>query len=128
MAGVEGKSYVAVTSVIEPDRVAAFARAIGADPADGVPATFAAVYSLGATAPQLFGDTEAAIDFAHLLHADQEFEWERHPEVGQTVVSQGRVVSDISRRGMRFITFETLTKSADGERICRSRALFVIRS
>lgn len=126
--GVEGKSYAPVTSVIEPDGVAAFARAIGADAAGGVPPTFAAVYSLGATAPQLFGDAEAAIDFAHLLHADQEFEWERHPELGETVTSQGHVVSDVSRRGMRFLTFEAQTTGADGMGICRSRTLFVIRS
>jgi hypothetical protein len=126
--GVEGKTYPPVTSVIEPERVAAFARAIGADPADGVPPTFAAVYSLGATAPQLFGDPEAAVDFARLLHADQEFEWDRHPEPGEEVASQGRVVSDINRRGMRFVTFETHTTGADGSGVCRSRALFVIRA
>jgi hypothetical protein len=126
--GVEGKTYPAVTSVIEPDRVAAFARAIGADPAEGVPPTYAAVYSLGITAPQLFGDPEAAVDFAKLLHADQEFEWDRHPKSGETVTSQGRVVSDISRRGMRFLTFETQTTDASGGAVCRSRALFVIRS
>lgn len=126
--GVEGKTYPAVTSVIEPERVVAFARAIGADPADGVPPTFATVYSLGATAPQLFGDPEAAVDFARLLHADQEFEWNRHPSPGETVISQGRVVSDISRRGMRFLTFETHTTAEDGSAVCRSRALFVIRS
>ncbi len=103
LVGVEGKTYAPVTSVIEPDGVAAFARAIGADAADGVPPTFAAVYSLGATAPQLFGDAEAAVDFAHLLHADQEFEWERHPAIGQTVVSQGRVISDISPRALFVI-------------------------
>ncbi len=125
--GVEGKTYPAVTTAIAPERVAAFARAIGADPADGVPPTFAAVYSLGATAPQLFGDPEAAVDFAKLLHADQEFEWERHPKPGETVISQGRVVSDISRRGMRFLTFETDTAAEDGSPVCRSRALFVIR-
>ena len=126
--GVEGKTYPAVTSVIEPERVAAFARAIGADPADGVPPTFAAVYCLGATGPQLFGDPEAAIDFSRLLHADQEFEWERHPEPGETVTSKGRVVSDINRRGMRFLTFESTTAGEDGSRVCRSKALFVIRS
>lgn len=125
--GVEGKTYPAVTSVIEPERVDAFARAIGADPADGVPPTFAAVYSLGATAPQLFGDPDAAIDFAKLLHADQEFEWIRHPKPGETVMSQGRVVSENDRRGMRFVTFETHTTAEDGSGICRSRALFVIR-
>jgi hypothetical protein len=126
--GVEGKTYTPVTSVIEPDRVASFARAIGADPADGVPPTYAAVYALGATAPQLFGDPQAAVDFAKLLHADQEFEWERHPKPGETVTSRGRIVSDISRRGMRFLTFETHTTGEDGAGVCRSRALFVIRT
>ncbi len=126
--GVEGKTYPPVTSTIEPDRVAAFARAIGADPAGGVPPTYAAVYSLGATAPQLFADPEAAVDFAKLLHADQEFEWDRHPESGETVTSQGRIVSDISRRGMRFLTFETRTTGEGGAGVCRSRTLFVIRA
>jgi hypothetical protein len=127
-AGASGRTYPAVTFKIEPERAAAFARAIGADPASGVPPTFAAVYSLGATAPQLFGDTEAAIDFAKLLHAEQEFEWSRHPEPGETVSSQGRIASDVSRRGMRFVSFETATHGASGDEICRSRALFVIRS
>jgi len=123
-----GRTYPAVTFELEPERVAAFARAIGADAAAGVPPTFAAVYSLGATAPQLFGDAEAAIDFAKLLHAEQEFEWTRHPEPGETVSSQGRIASDISRRGIRFVWFETETKGAEGDAVCRSRALFVIRS
>lgn len=125
--GVAGRTYPAVTFDIDNERAAAFARAIGADPAGGVPPTFAAVYSLGATAPQLFGDPEAAIDFAKLLHAEQEFAWTRHPEPGETVTSQGRIASDVSRRGMRFVSFETETKGATGEDICKSRALFVIR-
>ena len=117
-----------MTFHIEPERVAAFARAIGADPAAGVPPTFAAVYSLGATAPQLFGDGEAAVDFGRLLHAEQEFTWTRHPRPGETVTSQGHVASDVSRRGMRFVTFETATTDGTGEPLCRSKALFVIRS
>ena len=127
-ANVAGRKYPEVPFAIEPERVAAFARAIGADPAAGVPPTFAAVYALGVTAPQLFGDPEADVDFAKLLHAEQEFEWKRYPRPGDAVVSQGRVASDVSRRGMRFISFETDTKGAGGEPICRSRALFVIRS
>lgn len=128
MAAVAGRTYPAVRFEIEPERVAAFARAIGADPEDGVPPTFAAVYSLGVTVPHLFGDEEAAVDFSRLLHAEQEFEWTRHPRVGETVVSRGRVASDISRRGMRFVSFETDTTDAEGAPLCRSRALFVIRS
>jgi hypothetical protein len=127
-AGVTGRIYPAVTFEIDPARAAAFAQSIGADPAGGVPPTFAAVYSLGATAPQLFADPDAAIDFAKLLHAEQEFQWSRHPEPGETVTSQGRIASDIGRRGMRFVSFETQTKGAAGDEVCTSRALFVIRS
>jgi hypothetical protein len=127
-AGVAGRTYAPVSFQIEPVRVAAFARAIGADLAAGVPPTFAAVYSLGATAPQLFGDPEAAVDFARLLHAEQEFTWTRHPLPDESVTSQGRVGSDVSRRGMRFVTFETETTDLRGQPICRSKALFVIRS
>ncbi len=116
-----------VDFAIEGERVEAFARAIGADTAGGVPPAFAAVYSLGVTAHQLFGDTEAAVDFAKLLHAEQEFEWTRHPRVGEVVASQGRVSSDMSRRGMRFLTFETDTVDSGGAPVCRSRAMFVIR-
>jgi hypothetical protein len=44
------------------------------------------------------------------------------------VLSRGHVVSDISRRGMRFLTFESQTTAENGLGVCRSRALFVIRS
>ena len=125
---IEGRDYPPVTVDIDAEHVNAFAWAIGADPDDGVPPTYASVYSLGATAPQLFGDEEAAIDFGKLLHAEQEFEWKRHPNVGETVTSRARVASDVSRRGLRFVTLETNTTSSDGSPVCTSRALFVIRS
>jgi len=124
---VVGKEYSPVQFTIEVGRVAVFARAIGADPASGVPPTYAAVYSLGVTAPQLFGDAEVAVDFAKLLHAEQEFAWERQPEVGETVTSRGRVAADVNRRGIRILTFETKTDDASGRPVCRSRAVFVIR-
>jgi len=127
VAAVAGRVYPAVDFEIDPERVAAFARAIDADPAEGVPPTFAAVYALWTTAPQLFADGEAAVDFAKLLHAEQEFEWTRQPRVGETVTSRGHVASDTSRRGMRFVSFETDTTDAAGEPVCKSRALFVIR-
>jgi hypothetical protein len=92
-----------------------------------VPPTYAAVYALGATAPHLFADEEAAIDFGNLLHAEQEFEWERQPKVGETVTARGRVSSDGERRGVRLIRFETEVTGADRAPLCRSDALFVVR-
>jgi len=107
--------------------VAAFARAIDADPDAGVPPTYAAAYALFTTAPQLFGDPEAAVDFGRLVHAEQEFSWDRHPEPGETITARAKVAADIERRGARFITFATACTAADGSPLATSRALFVVR-
>jgi hypothetical protein len=122
-----GRTYPPVETVIEGPRVAAFAASLGADAGAGVPPTFAAVYALGATVPQLFADEDAAIDVAHLLHAEQEFEWERHPQVGETVTARGEIVSDVVRRGIRLLGFETRC-TVGGEPLCRSRATFLVRA
>ena len=119
--------YPPVEFSIEAPHVEAFARALGADPADGVPPTYAAVYALGTTARQLFDDPEAGVDFANLLHREQEFDWQRQPEVGETVTAQARVTSDVERRGIRFITLDS-SATAGGAPFCRSRAVFVIGS
>ena len=126
MSSVTGKSFPPVESRIERDRVRAFARAIGADPEAGVPPTYAAVYALFSTAAQLFGDPEADVDFTHLLHAEQEFTWSRHPELDEVVLASGTVEEDADRRNLRFLTFATGVTS-EGEPLCRSRMVNVIR-
>jgi hypothetical protein len=124
---IGGKRYPAVEFRLEPGHVRAFAEAIGADPAAGVPPTYAAVYALFASTPALFGDPEAAVDFPKLLHIEQEFTWDRHPEVGETVTSEGRVEEDVERRNLRFLTYSTGVDSG-GEPLARSRMTCVIRS
>ncbi|HEY8642231.1 MAG TPA: MaoC family dehydratase N-terminal domain-containing protein [Candidatus Dormibacteraeota bacterium] len=127
IASVTGREYPPVEFAIEPEHVAAFAHAIDADPEAGVPPTYAAVYALFTTARQLFGDAEAAVDFGRLVHAEQEFKWDRHPEPGETITARGKVAADIERRGARFITFETTCTAADDSPLASSRALFVVR-
>jgi len=112
--------------VIDADHVAAFATAIGADPSAGVPPTYAAVYALFSTFPALAGDPEAAVDFARLLHSEQEFRWDRHPEVGESVHAQGVVVQDVDRRGLRLLTYESACESAAAP-FCVSTMISVIR-
>lgn len=127
MSSVKGKAYPPVESRIEGDHVRAFALAIGADPDAGVPPTYAAVYALFSTASALYADSEAAIDFPHLLHSEQEFSWVRHPEVGGEVRAEGHVEEDVERRNLRFLTYATKVTS-DGEQLCSSRMVNVIRS
>src|SRR5437870_13575268 len=97
MAAVAGRTYPAVRFEIEAKRVADFARAIGADPSDGAPPTLTTLYSSGVTAPQLFGDDEAAVDFTRLLHVDQQLQRSRQTRDGETVISHARAAAD-SRR------------------------------
>jgi hypothetical protein len=125
-SSVAGKRYPTVESVLEQAHVQAFAEAIGADPEAGVPPTYAAVYALFSTASQLFADPEAAVDFAHLLHSEQEFTWESHPEVGDRVSAEGTVKEDSERRGLRFITFVTAV-TRQGVPLATSTMVDVIR-
>lgn len=122
---IAGRVYPPRETRIERNRVEAFARALGAEPSDGVPPTYAAVYALEATAPQLFADPQAAIDFSHLLHVEQEFEWTRQPEVGETVTAVARVAADLTRRGVRLVTLETSCTVGE-ESVCVGRARFAI--
>jgi hypothetical protein len=123
---VAGKRYPPVTMKIEAEHVRAFARAIGADPDAGVPPTYAAVYALFSTAVQLYGDPDAAVDFAHLLHSEQEFSWSRHPEAGEELTATGVVEEDVERRNLRFLTYATAVTAA-GEPLGDSRMVNVIR-
>lgn len=123
-----GKTYPEQRFTIDREHAERFASALGTDLALGVPPTYAAVYALGATIPDLFVDEEAAIDFSHLVHGEQEFSWTRQPTVGETVVAQGTVLEDNERRGMRFVTFETVCRDEGGGEVCRSRMLSIIRS
>lgn len=125
MPEISGRTYPPRRTAIERERVEEFCRALDLDTDSGVPPTYAAVYGLAATAPQLFEDKEAAIDFAHLLHLEQEFDWARHPRIGETVTAVGRVAADLTRRGVRLVTLET-TCTVDGEPLCVSRARFAI--
>lgn len=120
---VIGKTYPPVQFTLDPERVERFARAVGADPAAGVPPTYAAVYALFTTVPQLWQDPEAKVDVARLVHSEQEFEWTRHPEVGETVTARGQVTEDVERRNLRFLTMET-----EVEGICRSKIVQLIRA
>ncbi len=127
IANAAGREYEPVDFTIDADHVRAFAESIGADPAAGVPPTYAAVYALATTVPQLVADAEAAIDYGRLVHAEQEFVFTRHPRPGETVRARGRVSSDIERRGARFVSFESEV-TAGGEPLCTSKALFVVRA
>jgi hypothetical protein len=62
-----------------------------------------------------------------LVHGEQEFTWDRHPEVGEELSAETDVARDEERRGLRFLTLETEIRDSEGKPIARSRMLDVIR-
>ena len=88
-AGVIGKTYPATTYAVGREKVREYALAVGETNAlyldvdaaraagyDDVvaPPMFAVVYSMPAVAQALF-DPDVGIDFAHMVHGGQDFEW-----------------------------------------------------
>jgi MaoC dehydratase-like protein len=126
MSGVVGKEYEPIAFETDEARVRAFAEAVGADPDAGVPPTYAFIGTFETGAQMIF-DEDAKVNLAMLVHGEQEFTWERHPEVGEKLTAQGRIVSDDDRRGLRFLTLETEMKDSGGKPVVSSRMLDIIR-
>src|SRR4051794_4325711 len=127
-----GKSYPPATYAVGREKIREFAIAVGEtnplhlDPEaaraaghrDGVaPPMFCVVYCGAALGPALF-DPEVGIDFAHLVHGGQEFEWGPLVIAGDEITTTVEV-RDISARGpMAFYVFGSVTRNQDGDTVC----------
>src|SRR3984957_16922114 len=94
-----------------------------------VPPTLAAVYCLGPTLAQLFGDSEVGIDLAGLIHAEQSFEWPEPVHPGEVVDASMEITAVDVRRGMTFVRLAMeAARAEDHGVICRGTALMLMRS
>jgi hypothetical protein len=91
----QGTVYPAVEFVVEPQRVAAFRRVFGQ--AAGVPPTFLTAAEFTAF-PAVLGDPNLGLDFSRVLHATQEYEYQRPLREGETLSVVARIGS-IRRKG-----------------------------
>jgi acyl dehydratase len=127
-----GKTYPAVTYAVGREKVREYASAVGetnplyfdvdvaraAGYADVVaPPMFAVVYAGRAIGAALF-DPEVGIDFAHMLHAGQEFEWGPVVVAGNEIATTTTVKEIDERGGMGFYVFQTDSVNQQGETVC----------
>ena len=127
-----GRRYKAPGQVIDAERARQFAAAISGadtDPFPGqVPPTYAAVYCVGPSFAQLFGDEEVGVNLAGLIHGEQSFEWPAPVREGDVVDSSAEIIDVEDKRGMTFLTLAVEAKRpADSQVVCRGRALMIIR-
>ncbi len=127
-----GKAYPPFEYEVGKEKIAEYARAIGAENPvhfdreaareagfrDVVaPPMFAVVYSAGSVAPGIF-DPDVGIDFATMVHGGQEFVW-GEPVVSGDVISTTTTVKDVSEKdGKGFYVFESVSTNQDGRRSC----------
>ncbi len=127
-----GKTYPASTYAVGREKIREYASAVGetnplyfdvdaaraAGYADVVaPPMFAVVYAGRAIAPALF-DPEVGVDFAHMLHAGQEFEWGPPVVAGDEITTITTVAEIAERGGMGSYVFQTDSRNERDELVC----------
>jgi len=90
------------------------------------PPCFASVYNLMGCA-KMFFDPELKINFAMLVHGEQEFEFIKPVKPGDLITTTGRIVEIYEKGNNDFVVFEARSKNQNGELVTIGRATFVIR-
>ena len=80
------------------------------------PPMFAVVYCSGAFMGALF-DPELEIDFAHLVHGSQRFEWGPLVIAGDEITTVLEFKDTALRAGLRFDTFQSVSVNQRGETV-----------
>jgi hypothetical protein len=122
---VAGKVYPETTFTVDPKRVEAF-REVFEEPS-GIPATFATAAEF-AVMPQIVGDPELGLDFARVLHANQEYSFRRPLEEGERLTVRARIDALRELGGNSFLTIVTDLVGSDGEVACSARSTMIERS
>ena len=122
---------------ISPEKVAEFATAVGEDnpvffdsevaaangfPAQLAPPTFTVTQIFHMPREEREERLGANLDYARVLHGEQEFIYNRLPVVGETLKGTMRISKDFEKEGkrggtMRFVTYETKYADAEGEEV-----------
>ncbi|HWC13695.1 MAG TPA: MaoC family dehydratase N-terminal domain-containing protein [Actinomycetota bacterium] len=119
---------------VTPEKVADFALAVGEDnpiffdeeaarqhgfPGPLAPPTFTVTQIFQVPREERERSLGANLDYARVLHGEQEFVYERLPVAGETLQGTMRIANDFVKEGkrggsMRFVTYESTFTDAEG--------------
>jgi hypothetical protein len=122
---VAGKTYPARTFTVDPQRVAAFREIF--EELEGVPATFVTVAEF-AVMPQILADRELGLDFSRVLHGNQEYEFRRPLQEGETLQVRCRLGSIRVLGGNAFLVVVTELVEPGGDVVCTGRSTLIERA
>ena len=123
-ASAEGKTYPPVAFEVSEERVRAFHDLFGGP--EGVPPTLLTAAEF-AVFPQIVEDPELGLDFRHVVHGSQEYEYRRPLRVGATLSVEAAITSIRQRGGSGFLTVEMTFRGDDGEAAALARSMMIER-
>jgi acyl dehydratase len=138
---LKGKEYKEVSLPVERDRVLQFADAIGEDNpvfrdreaamAAGyeeqlAPPTFVTVMQI-MTSGQVVLDQELGLNYALVVHGEQEYEWHRPVHVGDVLTAIPRIADIYAKGPNEFLVIEAQIKDASGQTVVVGRSTLLSR-
>ena len=121
-----GKTYPGVELRLDPERVAAFARAVG-HPFEDVPPTIATAPELQAGLANVLGDDELGADLSRVLHGEQRYTWHRPFVAGETLVAVSTIEDIRGRPALEFLTLRTEIRDEGSALVCEARSTLLHR-
>ena len=128
LQAIEDRSYGPATSTIDPGRAARFVAATRDDPArwsEHAPPGFVAAL-LFSVAPSFLADETAAPFTEVLIHAEQQFRWDRPFVVGDTYSAVGSVLSVRERRGLYRVQFHVAVRDVERRLTAAGTSVFLM--
>jgi acyl dehydratase len=138
---LKGKEYQEIEFTVERDRVLQFADAIGEDAqlyrdpeaakAAGyddqvAPPTFVTAMQL-MTSGQVVLDQELGLNYALVVHGEQEYEWRRPVKVGDKLRATPRIADIYARGPNEFLVIEAVIKDESGGTVVVARSTLLSR-
>ena len=138
---LKGNEYQEVSFPVERDHVVQFADAIGADdpvfrdpeaaraagyPDQVAPPTFVTKMQI-LTSGQVVLDQDLGLNYAMVVHAEQEYEWRRPVVVGDVLVATPRIADIYVKGPHEYLVIEAEMKDASGRVVVIARSTLLSR-
>jgi N-terminal half of MaoC dehydratase len=120
----EGIEYPPVPFEVDPVRLDAFRRAVGVS--TGIPPTYLTVAEFQVF-PRVIDDPVLELDFARVVHATQEYAFDRPLREGETLTIHSRIGSIRIRGATAFVTVETALRDTVGAIVATARSTLIER-
>jgi acyl dehydratase len=140
-SSLKGKEYQEVTFPVQREHVLEFADAIGEDrplfrdpdaakaagyPEQLAPPTFVTKMQI-MTSGQVVVDQELGLNYALVVHGEQEYEWRRPVVVGDVLSAVPRIADIYNKKSNEYLVIEAEIKDASGELVVVARSTLLSR-